>query len=63
VSDQAPAKMHVTNRPLELLELAGRAAMELGCRPPCKFQTVPGDRPTFHAPRSRAELKLVENPK
>lgn len=47
----------------EYFAIAGRYAMDLGCRPARKFKTIAGDRTAFHPPRSRAELKLVENPK
>lgn len=42
-----------------LLEAYGTAFMEAGMRPARKFKTVTGDRPTYHPPRSSADLKIV----
>jgi hypothetical protein len=47
MTDQA-ASLHVTNRPLDYTELAGRAAMALGERPRWKFKSIDGDRRRFN---------------
>jgi hypothetical protein len=54
------APVHVTNRPLDYIELVGRAALALTARK-YKFDVVDGDRRRFHDRTARppVDLKII----